>query len=56
MVEIESIFESPLLVIGKEALKIDILGITLSGVPVIIECKRKENPDMRYLIAQVFGP
>lgn len=54
VVEIESIFDSPLLVIGREALKIDILGLTLSGVPVIIECKKKENPDMRYLIAQVF--
>jgi hypothetical protein len=54
IVEISSIFEAPLLIIGRETLRIDVLGITLSGIPVIIECKRKENPDMRYLIAQLF--
>jgi hypothetical protein len=54
IIEIKSIFDSPLLIIGRETLRIDVLGITLSGVPVIIECKRKENPDMRYLIAQIF--
>jgi len=54
IIEISSIFDSPLLIIGREIFWIDVLGITLSGVPVIIECKRKENPDMRYLIAQLF--
>jgi hypothetical protein len=54
IVEISSIFSAPLLIIGRETLRIDVLGITLSGIPVIIECKRKENPDMRYLIAQLF--
>jgi hypothetical protein len=54
IVELKSIFDTPLLIIGRETLRIDVLGITLYGVPVIIECKRKENPDMRYLIAQVF--
>jgi RecB family endonuclease NucS len=59
IIEIKSIFDSPLLIIGRETLqrearRIDVLGITLSGVPVIIECKRKENQDMRSLIAQIF--
>ena len=54
IIEISSIFDSPLLIIGRETLRIDVLGITLSGVPVIVECKRKDNTDMRYLIAQIF--
>ena len=54
IIEISSIFDSPLLIIGRESLRIDVLGITLSGVPVIVECKRKDNADMRYIIAQIF--
>jgi len=54
IIEISSIFKSPLLIIGRESLRIDVLGITLSGIPVIVECKRKDNPDMRYIIAQIF--
>lgn len=49
-----SIFESPIMIIGRETENMDVLAITADGVPVIIECKRKDNPDMRYLIAQVF--
>ena len=30
------------------------LALTLDAVPVIIECKRKDNPDMRYIVAQLF--
>jgi len=54
LINLSSIFESPIMIIGRESDYIDILAITASAVPVIIECKRKENPDMRYLIAQVF--
>jgi 23S rRNA pseudoU1915 N3-methylase RlmH len=54
IIEISSIFDSPLLIIGREVLRIDVLGITLSGIPVIVECKRKDNADMRYIIAQIF--
>ncbi|AEF85383.1 hypothetical protein TREPR_1866 [Treponema primitia ZAS-2] len=54
IIELSSIFDSPLLIIGRETHRIDVLGITLSGIPVIVECKRKDNPDMRYLIAQIF--
>ncbi len=54
LVNISAIFDSPLLMIAREALHIDVLALTSDCVPVIIECKRKNNPDMRYLIAQIF--
>ena len=54
LINLSSIFESPIMIIGREFDYIDVLGITVDAVPVIIECKRRENPDMRYLIAQVF--
>ncbi|MFC1895278.1 hypothetical protein ACFL0Q_01240 [Thermodesulfobacteriota bacterium] len=54
LINLSSIFESPILIIGRESMHIDVLGLTVDAVPVVIECKRKENPDMRYLIAQVF--
>lgn len=54
LINLGSIFNSPLLVIGRENGNIDVLALTAIGVPVIVECKRKSNPDMRYLIAQVF--
>ena len=54
IVNLSSIFDAPMMVIGRENEKIDLLAITADAVPVIIECKHKNNPDMRYLIAQVF--
>ena len=55
IVDLSSIFDNtPIMIIGRETAHIDVLALTLDGVPVIIECKRKENSDMRYLIAQVF--
>ena len=54
LINLSSIFESPIMIIGREFDYIDVLGITVDTVPVIIECKRRDNPDMRYLIAQVF--
>ena len=54
LINLSSIFDSPLLIIGRESDYIDVLAITADAVPVIIECKKKDNPDMRYLIAQVF--
>jgi len=53
LINLSSIFSSPIMVIGRENEYIDVLAITADAVPVIIECKRKDNPDMRYLIAQV---
>jgi len=53
LINLSSIFSSPIMVIGRENEYIDVLAITADAVPVIIECKRKENADMRYLIAQV---
>jgi hypothetical protein len=54
LLNLSSIFKSSIMIIGRESLNIDVLGITIDGVPVVIECKRRDNPDMRYLIAQVF--
>ena len=54
LLNLSSIFKSSIMIIGRESLNIDVLGVTIDGVPVVIECKRRENPDMRYLIAQVF--
>ena len=54
LINLSSIFGSPIMVIGRESENIDVLAITADAVPVVIECKRKDNPDMRYLIAQVF--
>ena len=53
LINLSSIFRSPLMIIGRETEYIDVLAITADAVPVVIECKRKENPDMRYLIAQI---
>lgn len=53
LINLSSIFNSPIMIIGRENAHIDVLAITAEAVPVIIECKRKENPDMRYLIAQI---
>lgn len=54
LINLSSVFQSPMMIIGRELERIDVLAITADAVPVIIECKRKDNPDMRYLIAQVF--
>ncbi len=54
LINLSSIFDTPLMIIGREFDRIDVMGLTANATPVIIECKRKENPDMRYLIAQVF--
>ncbi len=54
LINLSSIFGSPIMIIGRESQYIDVLSITADAVPVIIECKRQDNPDMRYLIAQVF--
>ena len=54
LLNLSSIFQSPIMIIGRESQQIDVLGITIDCVPVVIECKRKANPDMRYLIAQIF--
>ena len=54
LIDLSTIFDSPIMIIGRESEHIDVLAITADAVPVIIECKRKDNPDMRYLIAQVF--
>jgi len=54
IINISSIFDSQILIVGRESWRIDVLAITSTCVPVIIECKRKDNPDMRYLIAQIF--
>ena len=54
LIDLSSVFDTPLMIIGRESEHIDVLAITADAVPVIIECKRKDNPDMRYLIAQVF--
>lgn len=53
LINLSSIFNSPIMIIGRETEYIDVLAITADAVPVVIECKRKENPDMRYLIAQI---
>jgi len=53
LINLSSIFSSPIMIIGRENEHIDVLAITADAVPVIIECKRKENADMRYLIAQI---
>lgn len=54
ILNLSSIFNSSIMIIGRESQQIDVLGITTDYVPVVIECKRKANPDMRYLIAQIF--
>jgi hypothetical protein len=54
ILNLSSIFKEPIMIIGRESQQIDVLGITMDYVPVVIECKRKANPDMRHLIAQVF--
>jgi hypothetical protein len=54
ILNLSSIFKSPIMIIGRESQQIDVFGITIDCVPVVIECKRKANPDMRYLIAQIF--
>lgn len=54
LINISSIFDSDILVVGRETWKIDVLAISSTGVPIIVETKRKDNKDMRYLIAQVF--
>ena len=53
LINLTSIFETPIMVVGREAKHIDVLALTADAVPVLIECKRKDNPDMRYLIAQI---
>ena len=53
LINLETVFGERMMVIGREKEHIDVLGITASKVPVIIECKRRDNTDMRYLIAQV---
>lgn len=54
LIQLSSVFEYPLLIIGREVDGIDVLALTVEGVPVIIECKRRQNPDMRDIIAQIF--
>ncbi len=54
LIQLSSVFESPILIIGREVNGIDVLALTDEGVPVIVECKRLENPDMRDVIAQIF--
>lgn len=54
LIDLSSVFDTPIMIIGRESEHIDVLAITADAVPIIIECKRKDNPDMRYLIAQVF--
>jgi hypothetical protein len=54
LINLTSIFETPILIVGRESQHIDVLALTSDAVPVVIECKRKDNPDMRYLIAQIF--
>lgn len=54
LINLSSIFGSPIMIIGRESENIDVLAITATAVPVIIECKRKDNHDMRSIIAQVF--
>ena len=54
LINLTSIFETPILIVGRESQHIDVLALTADAVPVAIECKRKDNPDMRYLIAQIF--
>ena len=54
LINLTSIFETPILIVGRESHHIDVLALTADAVPVVIECKRKDNPDMRYLIAQIF--
>ncbi len=53
LINLETISGERMMVIGRENEHIDILGITAGMVPVVIECKRRDNADMRYLIAQV---
>ena len=54
LINLTSIFKTPIMVVGRESQHIDVLALTADAVPVVIECKRKDNPDMRYLIAQIF--
>jgi len=54
LLNLKSVFDSSLLIVGRENKRIDILGLTEDGTPVIIECKKKDNADMRYLLAQLF--
>ena len=54
LINMSSIFDSELLVIGRETWRIDVLAMTSTCVPVIIETKKRNNHDMRDLIAQIF--
>lgn len=54
LINLSTIFGSQIMIIGRESENIDVLALTADVVPVVIECKRRDNPDMRYLIAQVF--
>lgn len=54
LLEHDSIFEAPLICIGKENDGRDITALTAEGIPVIVETKLAHNQDLRDVIAQIF--